>query len=927
MKTIFQSNRINMKRIIYFVLGAIKQSLNHFIFILKYQVIIRRYKDPDYATIASSSLFDKDWYLFYNEDVATAKVDPVDHYLHHGWKEKRNPSPLFDGSSYHFLNPDVENAGINPLLHYEKIGRREKRKYHKTNGVFIVSEINPFVPLLNASPLTSLPVKIIAFYLPQFHEILENNEWWGKGFTEWTNVKKARPLFKGHYQPHFPGELGYYNLLDGKVMKRQVELAQLYGIGGFCFYFYWFNGKRLLETPILNYLSDSSLDLPFCLCWANENWTRRWDGYDSEILISQEYSSDDDIGFIKYVSKYFDDQRYIRIDGKPLLIVYRPAKFPHPAQTTDRWREWLRNNKQEEIYLAYVQSFERVVPLSYGFDAAIEFPPDKSNDVRIFNGIKPLKRKDILNVFNWESIIEKSQGGKIPNYKLFQGVCPSWDNTPRRKSAGSILVNNSPELFESWVSNVISGTINRFKFNLNERLIFVNAWNEWAEGAHLEPDEKYGYAWLQAIRNALSMFSQIKPLKIEENKKSILFDLLFCQGGFHGGGEYGKAVFLELINKVISRSDCIIYVAMNPKFSIDESILDLFKINHEFIRVLNVNNLDDIRKLVNTDLFDAFFAPALVVYAQGYQYLKTAGKSLGFHCSNTRIIGTLHDIRDFEMALDYSKIYYFRKAIGCKFENKLSTQKLQKNIRSFVDYADGLKEMYQKIMDDEVVTNIITVSDYSMKSMKENFNVNNDLQLKFSVLYSCMKHRYSPEPFSFKGYDFEKLKYFLSINLGRSEKNGSAIAKAIDELVSENLFPDNYYAVLTGIENLAQLDIEIRNRDRFIVLGFLSPENLEHLYKNTECLIYASLSEGFGYPPIEAMSYNVPSVVSEISAIPEICRDAAIYCDPYSVSSIKEAIIKYIKKPLSKEILRDRYAFITSKQINDLNKLIEIILN
>ncbi len=916
-----------MNSIVNSLLGTIRRYADYFYFILKYQVNIRKYKNPDYATIISSSLFNKEWYLFYNEDVEKANVDPVDHYLNHGWKEKRNPSPLFDGSSYLFLNPDVEKAGINPLLHYENIGRKEKRKYHKTNGVFLVSEKDPFVPLLNASPLTSLPVKIIALYLPQFHEIPENNEWWGNGFTEWTNVKKAKPLFKGHYQPHLPGELGYYNLLDGKIMKRQVELAQLYGITGFCFYFYWFNGKTLLETPILNYQSDPSLDLPFCLCWANENWTRRWDGYDSEILISQQYSPDDDISFIKYVSKYFKDKRYIRIDGKPLLLVYRPAKFPDPVQTTNSWREWLHNNNQEEIYLAYVQSFEKVFPISYGFDAAIEFPPEKSDDTRLFNGIKPRGRKKFLHIFNWLANLEKTQSIKTSDYKLFRGVCPSWDNVPRRKSMGSIVVNNTPELFENWLADAIADTIKRFKLSLDERLIFVNAWNEWGEGAHLEPDKKYGYAWLQAIRNALTLFSQIKPLKIEENKKSVLFDLLFCQGGFHGGGEYGKAVFRELVNKVISRNEYVMYVALNPKLYIDESLLFLCQNNGDRIRTIDVNNIGDIRKLVNTDLFDVFFTPALVVYSKGYQYLVTAGKELGFLCSHTRVIGTLHDIRDFEMSMDYNQIYKFRKKIGCRFENKLSSRKLQKNIRSFGDYADGLREMYQKIIEDEVVTNIITVSDYSMKSMKENLNVNDDLQLKFSVLYSCMKPRYSPEPFSAKGYDFEKIKYFLSINLGRSEKNGPAIARAIDELVSENVFPDNYYAVLTGIENLAQLDIEIKNKDRFIVLGFLSAENLEYLYCHAACLIYASLSEGFGYPPIEAMSYNVPSIVSAVSAIPEICGEAAIYCDPYDVSSIKEAIVKSLKNPPSREVLANRYAFITTRQINDLNKLVEIILN
>lgn len=152
-------------------------------------------------------------------------------------------------------------------------------------------------------------------------------------------------------------------------------MAKLYGIEGFCFYFYWFGGKRLLETPIQTYLSDSSLDLPFCLCWANENWSRRWDGLDSEILIAQQHSPSDDIAFIEHIASYISDSRYLRIDGRPLLLVYRPSLLPSPRETAERWREWCRVNGVGEIYLAYTQSFETVNPVQYGFDAAIEFPP------------------------------------------------------------------------------------------------------------------------------------------------------------------------------------------------------------------------------------------------------------------------------------------------------------------------------------------------------------------------------------------------------------------------------------------------------------------------------------------------------------------------------------------------------------------------
>ena len=358
-----------------------------------------------------------------------------------------------------------------------------------------------YVPLLRREPLENKSTKLICFYLPQFHPIAENNEWWGEGFTEWSNVQPAQPQFVDHYQPHIPGELGYYSLLDTEVQRRQVELAKLYGIEGFCFYFYWFGGKRLLETPIENYLKDTSLELPFCLCWANENWSRRWDGLDSEILIDQKHSPEDDLAFIAYVAQYMCDSRYIRIDGKPLLMVYRPSLLPSAKETVERWRAWCRNNGIGEIYLAYTQSFETVDPSKYDFDAAIEFPPNNSAPPNITESVTPLRDDFGANVYDWRVFIERSQNYKKPGYTLFRGVCPAWDNTARRKSKGSILLNSSPLGYQQWLSNAIDDTCERFE-NSDERLIFVNAWNEWAEGAHLEPDQRYGYAYLEATRMA-----------------------------------------------------------------------------------------------------------------------------------------------------------------------------------------------------------------------------------------------------------------------------------------------------------------------------------------------------------------------------------------------------------------------------------------
>jgi len=370
------------------------------------------------------------------------------------------------------------------------------------NESTLLSTANEHVSLSDDTPVANQPVQLIAFYLPQFHAIPENNEWWGAGFTEWTNVKPAKPQFEGHDQPHKPGELGYYNLQDVEVMRRQSELAKLYGVSGFCFYFYWFAGKRLLESPILQYLETKDIEHPFCLCWANENWSRRWDGLDSEILIAQDHSAQDDIAFIKYVSKYLNDSRYIRIDEKPLLLVYRPSLLPSPKKTVKRWRDWCRNNGVGEIYLAYTQSFESADPKAYGFDAAIEFPPNNTNPPLITENA-PLCNDDFMGVlYDWSVFPERSEKYNTPDYMLFRGVCPSWDNTARRKNNGTVFLNSSPQGYQQWLSNAVFDTVARIE-KKSERFVFINAWNEWAEGAYLEPDEKYGYAYLQATKDAL----------------------------------------------------------------------------------------------------------------------------------------------------------------------------------------------------------------------------------------------------------------------------------------------------------------------------------------------------------------------------------------------------------------------------------------
>jgi glycosyltransferase involved in cell wall biosynthesis len=356
-------------------------------------------------------------------------------------------------------------------------------------------------PPSGTSIVPNRPVLPIAFYLPQYHPIPENDAWWGKGFTEWTNVVRATPQFHGHEQPHQPSELGFYDLRVPEIREEQARLADEYGIFGFCYYYYWFGGRRLLERPVQEMLDSGSPNFPYCLCWANENWTRRWDGDEAELLLGQSHSPEDDENFIRSLYPYFSDPRYIRVEGRPVVLVYRPAILPNPAETARRWRLRSKRDGHADPYLVAVQSFGFGDPRPIGFDAAVEFPPHSIYANNITNQVASASDTFVGNVYDYADMATKAANRTTESYTLFRGVMPSWDNTPRRQSGAHIYFGSSPTIYRDWLAEIAAKA--QVELPDDRRFVFINAWNEWGEGCHLEPDLSNGRSYLDATRDVV----------------------------------------------------------------------------------------------------------------------------------------------------------------------------------------------------------------------------------------------------------------------------------------------------------------------------------------------------------------------------------------------------------------------------------------
>jgi GT2 family glycosyltransferase/glycosyltransferase involved in cell wall biosynthesis len=1297
--------------------------------------------------------FDVRRYFADHPDVVTAGVEPLSHYLAFGWREGRQPHPLFDGRWYLERYPDVALAGLEPLTHFLATGWRERREATPVLSLtdfvasrgrpldagvnplvhFIVTEYEPVADdptasaalLVRHAPEVRLPrglagagptnrgdVRAIAIYLPQFHRVPENDRWWGEGFTEWTNVRRGRPMFSGHHQPHVPHpDVGYYDLDDETVLERQAAMARQHGIHGFCFYHYWFDGRRILEKPVERLLKSGRPDFPFCLCWANENWTRTWDGLEREVLLEQRHSPDADERFIRDILPALRDPRYIRVEGKPLLAVYRPGLLAEPAATAARWRAICEREGLPGIHLAAFHSFDRTDPRDYGFDSAVQFPPlqiPTSNLARSgMQGLAPTFRGGILD---YRAAVAHSLARPAADYPLFRGVMPSWDNTPRRMERATAWINSSPELYGRWLRAAVDQM--QREQPPERQLVFINAWNEWAEGAHLEPDTRHGYRYLEETAAALlpqaaaaeseptitaaavggdrdphdavrrlrwsrlkvlfgasppaethafladhvaliarlaaaghelaieggrpvcrvggrivplvdraalatahglafdepgggpfcfvvlqfnnpevtarcvtslrrldgsgrpvhvvvvdngsepaavartqslfagmddvslvftgenlgfargnnvgyrhaheqlaadfiavinndtvvgdadfvarcldifsssacsvigpdivtpdgrhenpwndqvynaagweslrSLFERqrtawidtghaefrrigsrtpqadqildpilqgaayvftpvftgdratafdertflygeefllavdcllaghpmvycpalaiaheegVSTKKLPERRKlelgyaavidaaticrdrlervtaatrgewlaadapafpvltgdgrtHVLVDLLFCQPGFHGGGEYGKAVFKAVVASAAAHGDVQVWAALDPALFIDDWVWETCR-DHA-VNVIAVKSFDDIVDLVDTGSFASFFAPAIVVYT-GYEYMKRVGGRLKFGPGRTRVVGTLLDVRDLELAEEWERIARARRAAGTRRETALGRRQWEAEATRQKRCAAALRDMYRGICTSPSLAALVTISEYSATSIAT--RVGSDAPTR--VLYAPEKERGTPEAFAWPGIDLAAEPFAVVLNAGREEKNAASVVAAFDRLFAEPGFAAAHprlKVVLTGLNRIEDLGIaRPMHAGRFVTMPHLPAGRLEYLLAQARFLAYMSFNEGFGYPPLEAMTHGTPSLIATNTSVPEVCGDAAVACNPFDLDSIGDGIRTILAVPPAAETLRQQLAATARRQRHDLERLVDLI--
>jgi lipopolysaccharide biosynthesis protein len=355
--------------------------------------------------------------------------------------------------------------------------------------------------------------KVLAFYLPQFHQIPENDAWWGTGFTDWVNVERARPLYEGHLQPVEPGELGRYDLSDPDVMRRQAALAAEHGVDGFVMHHYWFDGRPLLDLPLRNLMDDPTIDFPFALCWANENWTRRWDGLDSDVLIAQSYSDGWADRFYDDLAPALSDPRYLTVDGRPLLVLYRIGHIENAPVAIACWKERAQDDGLGGLHVLAINHSRQFEGLPRGvedvIDGLVQFPPLAGIGLRSVANLTPGRPAKLKgDIYSYDAAADSVDLATTGPHglRIHPGVMPGWDNTPRRGESAYVFHGANPLSFRRWTARAAAAAVAAGE----PPLLFVNAWNEWAEGAHLEPDVRFGRACLEAIRDAVGVDGRMR---------------------------------------------------------------------------------------------------------------------------------------------------------------------------------------------------------------------------------------------------------------------------------------------------------------------------------------------------------------------------------------------------------------------------------
>lgn len=446
-----------------------------------------------------------------------APEDPVAHYLTIGHATGFEPTPWFNSRHYAATHEEVASSGMNPFVHYALIGKRYQKIQPTVEVPIRANSVDVFRAHANASKPgpqfqeydasigrgKTPKAKVIAYYLPQYHAFAENDEFWGKGFTEWRNIMRGMPRFDGHLQPRIPRDLGFYNLDEGDTLRRQFALAQSAGVHGFCFYHYWFDGKRVMETPMERLLADPSLEIPFSIMWANENWSRTWDGDHKHLLLEQTYQAEDDIAFVDDLARHFKDPRYIHINERPVFYIYRASEIPDTKGTLSRWRDLLLKRHSLDPLFFMAQTFDDLDPIKLGFDGAIEFPPHQilTESSNVTSDMRMIDPNFSGLIFDYEGIVETALNRASVSFPLIRTSFPSWDNDARRPGKSTIVANSTPSAFGRW----LRGCIDYADANpiYGETLVCINAWNEWAEGAYLEPDTHYGAAYLNEFARAV----------------------------------------------------------------------------------------------------------------------------------------------------------------------------------------------------------------------------------------------------------------------------------------------------------------------------------------------------------------------------------------------------------------------------------------